>query len=166
MPATGFDIPILPRLDDVEKLLHGLFGREVTAKRLPQLTAVDDPWLHADYRDKDGRLRAMAVCDKGVALAFGGALSLIPPAVVKESANAAALPENLFDNAYEVLNVFASLFNDHRQGALHVRLGEVLERQPFDEEMRLLFEQKTNRVDAGLEIAGGYGGGKISLRVA
>ena len=165
MPTVGFDIPLLPRLDDVERLLVSLFGREVTAKRLPQLTAVEEPWLLADYRDGEGKLRAIAVCDKGLALGIGGALSLIPPAVVKESAGESSLPENLFLNAYEVLNVMTGLFNDHRHGALHVRLGEVVETPNLEGEVKLLFEQKDNRVDAGLEIAGGYGGGKLSLRV-
>jgi hypothetical protein len=165
MTVVGFDIPVLPTLDNIENLLQALFGREVTLKRMPPGQAVKKPYLIGKYLDAQDQLRAVVVVDRPIAFGFGGALSMIPIPVVKEALNEESLPENLYDNAYEVLNVMASLFNDHRQGALHVKLREVSEGGLVDDQVSKMLGQKKNRADASVELGGGYGQGEISVRV-
>ncbi|MHB8189823.1 MAG: hypothetical protein ACYDHP_05270 [Ferrimicrobium sp.] len=165
MSVAGVDIPMLPRLDAVEELLAGLFGKEVEAKRLPPGQTVEQIYLCALYRDREERLRALCVLDLPLAGALAGALAWIPPVVIREDVEAGELQGNLHDNVHEVLNICSSLLNDHHNNALHVRLVEVVYGEDLPEEAQTLFDQKANSMNAACEVSGGYGGGRLGIRI-
>jgi hypothetical protein len=163
--VAGYDLPLLPRLDDVERLLITLLGREVRTARLRQGQTIAAPDRIACYEDRTGQLRALIAVDRSLAAGLGGALALIPPAAVAEDlAEAPALPEHLAENLYEVLNVCASLFNESREHALHVRLAMESPLAAATEEARALLAGGVGRVDCAVTVPG-YPGGELAVRI-
>jgi hypothetical protein len=165
MSVVGFDQPVLPRLDDIERLLATLLGREVRVDRLRQGTTIAAPDRVACYRDRQGALRAVVAVDRLLGAGLGGALALIPRAAVEEDLESEPeLPEHLADNLYEVLNICAGLFNEARERALHVRLVDVTAAADLDDEVRALLHGGRGRVDCSVVIPG-YPGGELAVRI-
>lgn len=151
----------LPSAPDVARLLSDLFGRDVTVK---PGTAPGGPNAVAIYRgDEDQRLCA-CLADLSVAANVGAALTMVPAGTAADAVKSGQLSETLRENAYEVFNILAQLFNV--SGHSHVRLKAVtdpLASPPEDVATQLAGGM--GRIDLAIEIAG-YGGGSLSILAA
>jgi hypothetical protein len=159
------DTTPLPTVMDVRELLEGLLGRDVET----ELTSAGaDPRKHPGamvgvYVDDAARLRAIVVVDMALSAALGAAIGLMGARLAGDVVRSELLSPALYDNAAEILNVAASLFN--AEGAPHVRLQEAYaprEITPSDVDARL--RGMARRVDIEMTVSG-YGAGRMSVVV-
>lgn len=159
------EITPLPTLMDVRELLEGLLGRDVET----ELTSAGaDPRKHPGalsgvYVDNAFTMRAFIVIDMALSAALGAAIGLMGARLAEDVVRSELLSPALYDNAAEILNVAASLFN--AEGAPHVRLHEAYaprEVLPADVDVRL--RGMARRMDIEMTVTG-YGAGRMSLVV-
>lgn len=155
----------LPSAKDVRELIEGLVGRDVdvtTGGDMIDPTAGDGA-LVGVYVDRRLTLTALVLLDVPLAAYVGAALGLVPAAQAAAAAEAGDLSDNLVENAGEVLNVMASLFN--AEDAPHVRLDTIYRPlQPLPADVATWVLAYVRRTDLDMEIAG-YGKGRFSLLV-
>lgn len=154
----------LPPARDVRELLEGLLGRGVDVTTGGAMVDPAAGALVGVYVDRLLRLRALVLMDVPLAAHVGAALGLVPARTAAEAAELGALPPALAENAGEVLNVTASLFN--AEGAPHVRLDTIYEApdQPLPADVAQWVHAYVRRVDLTVEVDG-YGAGAWSLLV-
>jgi hypothetical protein len=153
----------LPGAKDVRDLLEGMLGREVEVRTGG---AMVNPQADAGaqvgaYVDKLGALRAVVVADLALAARAGAAIALMPAGGAEVAIEESQLSQSLFENAYEILNVMASLFNVG--DAPHVKLdgcwapGDTV---PADVAQWVL--SYVRRLDLDVDVKG-YGPGRLSV---
>lgn len=155
----------LPAALDLRELLESLLGRQVDGE---VVTRPVDPHKHPGamvgaYVDDQLQLRAVLLADLALTAHAGAAIALMGPRVAEDVISSELLTPVLYDNAAEILNVAASLFN--AAGAPHVRLYEAYaprEVLPPDVDKWVL--ANVARLDMELTIAG-YGSGRCSVLV-
>ena len=115
----------LPSALDVRELLEGLLGREVeVATGGPMVDpGSTDGALVAEYVSDQMQLAAIVVMDVPLAARSGASIALMPSLASENAVGAGELTDVLLENAGEILNVMASLFN--AEGAPHLRLSAV-----------------------------------------
>lgn len=151
----------LPKPTDVAALLASLTGRSAQFKPSPpHKFGKDFPQLVAVYRTDTGAMGASVACDIRFAASAGAALTMIPADVVKECADTGEMTDRLNENAREVLNVAASLFN--QPGLEHLVLAEVLLQDQLPEPVSQLMTKPGSRSDFEGAIEG-YPGGRLSI---
>ncbi len=98
----------LPEIEGIANFFGDLFDMKITAES----SDFDDSSLvlFADYIDNNKMPRNFIACDIACAAVFGAALTGFPPAQVEAAINTEVLPENLFDNMKEILNIAVNLF--------------------------------------------------------
>lgn len=151
----------LPKPTEVSSLLSGLTGRSAqfkTAKPFP--FGKEFPNVVAIYRTDTGALGATVACDIAFAASAGAALTMIPADVVKECAADGEMTDRISENAREVLNVAASLFN--QPGFDHLVLAEVVLNNSVPEPISALMAKPGQRADLEGQIDG-YPAGKCSI---
>ncbi len=152
----------LPSNLAVRNLLSDLLGREVEVSPGTP-TAVGGAPGSAVGLYVDDRLRSSAVVvfDFALAAHAGAAIGLLPPGASEAALEDGELSAALRQNANEVLNIMASLFNV--EGAPHLKLhaayapGEVLRADVVEACTRT-----GSRLDLDVEVAR-YGKGKLSV---
>jgi len=155
----------LPSALAVRELLESLLGRDVEAELV---TAVVDPPKHPGalvgaYVDDDDGLRALIAVDLALTAHLGASIALMGLRVAEDVIRSELLSPVLYDNAREVLNVAASLFNV--DGAPHVRLVEAFApREILPAEVEKWILARVARLDMEMTVAG-YGGGRMSVLV-
>jgi len=155
----------LPAAMEVRELLEGMLGRDVDIET--GADAVDPTTFPGAvtgvYVDDQLRLSALVVIDEPLAACLGAAIALVPALTAQAAIDDGFLPPALFDNAAEILNVMASLFN--AEGAPHLRLyatyapGETL---PADVATWVPAYVRRDNLAATVK---GYGRGLISVLV-
>src|SRR3712207_1536356 len=106
-------------------------------------------------------LRAVVVADLALAARAGAAIALMPAGGAEVAIEESALSQALFENAYEILNVMASLFNVGEHP--HVKLdgcwapGDAV---PADVAQWVL--SYVRRLDLDVDVKG-YGTGRLSV---
>ena len=150
----------LPVAKDVRDLLENLLGRDVDlsdGRRLTDATAA----MVGVYVDDRLTMRALVMMNLHLAATVGAAIGLMPVAGVEASIEDGALPGVQQDNAAEVLNVVASLFNVG--DAPHLRLyatsgpGEAA-----DDDVVATVTELGGRADWRVGVKG-YPGGLLSI---
>jgi hypothetical protein len=147
---------------EVRELLEGLLGRDVEAELG---TGAVDPRRHPGamagaYVDDTQRLRAAILMDLSLTAYAGSAIALMGTRVAEDVIRSELLSPVLYDNAAEILNVAASLFN--AEGAPHVRLAEAFApREVLPSDLGTAAGANVPRIDLTLTI-GGYGSGRMS----
>lgn len=155
----------LPAAVEVRELLEGLLGRDVAAV---VGTGAVEPHVHPGavvgaYVDDVLKLRALIVLDLALAAQVGAAIALLPPQGARTAVEQGLLTPALYDNAAEILNVAASLFN--ADGAPHVRLYEAYApREMLPPDVAKWVLAYVSRLDMELDVTG-YGTGNISVLV-
>jgi hypothetical protein len=160
--ATLTETP-LPNAKDVRDLLEGMLGRDVDVSTGG---AMVDPGAAGGaqvgiFVDARLAMRALVVADLPLAARAGAAIALMPAGAAEVAIEEEQLSEALYENAYEILNVTASLFN--AAGAPHVKLdrcyapGEAL---PADVAQWVL--AYVRRLDLDVVVKG-YGPGRLSV---
>lgn len=155
----------LPAPMEVRDLLEGMLGRDVDMETGADAITPDKfpGAVTGVYVDDQLRLSALVIIDEPLAACLGASIALIPAATSQAAIDDGFLPPALFDNAAEILNVMASLFN--AEGAPHLRLyatyapGETL---PADVAKWVPAYVRRNNVTATVK---GYGGGLINVLV-
>jgi hypothetical protein len=153
----------LPAALEVRELLEGLLGRDVDAR---VGSAVVDPNVHPGamvgaYVDDALQLKALIVMSMPLAAYVGAAIALLPPAGAATAVEQELMTPALYDNAAEVLNVAASLFNV--EGAPHVRLYEAYApRETLPPDIAKWVLAYVRRLDLTLTVTG-YGTAPLSV---
>ena len=160
--ATTDNKPRAPTPDAIASLLSGLLGVPATTKVSPvpfPLTALK---VFGTYIDDTGRLAWMCANDIAFAASTGAALAMVPPGVVNDSIKSGKLTETMVENAREVANVAANLFNT-LAGHGHVRLRDyVIPTQALPPAIQQALTKPVLRLDLDVAVRG-YPGGKIAL---
>lgn len=149
----------LPKPDAIAALLSCLVGRKVSARAGARL-APDGARSLATYVDADGAVLFAALTDLPFLAGFGAALALIPSSVVDEAVRSGKPSEVLVENAQEVLNVAASLFNDVAY-ATHVKLRALTVGGAMAD-VRATVAKAAARLDLDVDLAG-YPRGRLTF---
>lgn len=154
----------LPEPDDVRAVLHGLLGRDITARSVPpESIALDKRFVVGLYEREDGKIGGLVVADLEIAAYAGAALSLLPIGVAKESISEGSIEDSLLENFQEVLNVGVRWFT--AKGNPRVVLAEVFPPGvKLPDDVRVVMAAPNDRLDVEAEVAG-YGSGRIRLLV-
>jgi len=161
---TG-DLTPLASAKQVRDLLVGLLGRDVDVRTgAPMVDPAEEGGaLVGVYVDRLLTLRGLCLLDVPAAAHVGAAIGLVPARVAQECAEGQLLEPGLEENAREVLNVMAALFN--AQDAPHVRLDAVYApRETLPSDVAPWVRAYVRRTDLELDVAG-YGRGGFSLLV-
>lgn len=114
----------LPDEENVAKLLTSLLGEDVTVKLTEETQLLDLSSVKAFYVNDQGHPQKLLVCDLPFANSIGAALTRIPLATVEEANAALEVPQNIYENLYEVLNICVNVFPAKSNS--HIVLGDVI----------------------------------------
>jgi hypothetical protein len=95
---------------------------------------------------------------------LGGALVMVPEVVVQETLRLGEIPENLFENFWEVANIMASLLN--KEGGPHVKLADRNEGLgTLEADVRALLDAPVRQRWFSVTVTG-YGTGRLGFVAA
>lgn len=157
---------VIPGVQGLRDTLAGLLGRAVavTTEAAAPPVGGDSGSLVALYVDDQLRSAAVIVVDLALSARVGAAIGLVPAAAADSAIADGALPQDLRDNAHEVLDVLGNTFN--REGAPHLRLyalaGTAVE---LRSDVRSIALKTAPREDILVHVAR-YGGGVLSVILA
>jgi hypothetical protein len=152
----------LPSRHAVRLLIEDLVGRSVDLKDGDPVPAKTTN-IYAVYVNNKLATCAVVVVNLELGARIGGALGMLPKGGVDDAIAERDMPEMMRDCCYEVLNVFASVFNVGN--AQHVRLYEMYgPTGVVPKDIQQFGAVLGNRVDVRLSIAG-YGDGLMSVVV-
>jgi len=156
----------IPPLKEVRDLLTMLVGRDCEVSPADEsVTPATEPGvLVGVYVTQFLRAQALVAVDTTLAAALGGAIALIPARTALAGVGPGPLPQDLLDNATEVLNVFSSLFNVG--DAPHLRLDTVHDSGagPLPADVAGPLRSYGPRLDVSVDVQG-YGSGLLSVVV-
>ncbi|MCA9152711.1 MAG: hypothetical protein KDA92_25580 [Planctomycetales bacterium] len=150
----------LPTPEQVNKIVIGLFGDDALVKKATGPIDTNNVVV-AKYADSDHGLHRLVVCDLAFANNAGAALTMISPGVVADAIKAKEVPENIFDNFREVLNIFVNLFSDTARGRL-VLDGVDAPTATADEATATALKAPVERADFEVTVPR-YGSGRLTL---
>lgn len=153
-------VPV-PASGQVSELLQTLTSTDVQAASARPLLPGREAALVGVYVTDDGALGAVVACELSLAAGLGGALGQAPQDDVVQAMAAGSLSGELAENAGEVLNVLAAVFD--APGAPPLKLDRVHGvGQQLPAELGVVLRYVMCRVDLQLDVAG-YGGGRLSV---
>ncbi len=139
-------------MNELQKLLANLLGVSVSVRAGGTPRGLDG--LAGYYMDGAGKTAAAAWFDRALTCSAGGALAMMPGEVLEGGADGDPIPDNLVENATEVLNVLASMLH----GVSHVKLAGTAQTPPAPSEIGQLMAKHTDQVWCTVMIEG-YGAG-------
>jgi hypothetical protein len=154
-------VPV-PHPKQVRDLFLSLTGKEVEVGPGQPVFAGREPAAVAVYVTDKLQTGAVVACDLDLTAYAAGALGLVPLPQVEEAIAEQRLGEELKDNAYEVLNILASVFNE-QPDAPHLKLHKVHavdEKLPTD--IASMLGYVVRRMDLHVALPG-YGAGRLSM---
>jgi len=152
----------LPTADAIAHLLGSLFDKRIAVTKSAAPLASAAYRGVCDYVDAEQKTLFVCVCDLPALGSLGAALAMIPPAVVAESVRAGKPSDALRENAYEVFNIAASVFNDIEGAEHHVKLRELLVAPPLPPAALAKIAKPVSRLDFDVTVPG-YPVGKVSV---
>ncbi len=159
-------MPSIPDPKPIKDLFQDLLGRTVTISPMdePVVPTARRACCVGTYVDANLNTKALVAADLDLAARAGAALGLVPPTGADTAIENRELPAALYDNFYEVMNIFSSLFNtgdpnDHLKLHIVYQPGTVI---PEGAAMQLRGLGK--RADFHLDIDG-YGRGALGVVV-
>lgn len=152
----------LPQNKDIRDLLEMLLGKDVTLSPGDPVSAEDSPAPTTGvYVDDTECLSAVVMMDMALTGYAGAAIGLVPVAGAQAAIDEWSLPQNIYDNAFEVLNVLASLLCDSTD--VHQRLYETYRAADLlPGDVVAWSAQPGPRRDVEIEVRG-YGRGRLSI---
>ena len=153
----------LPAALEVRELIEGLLGRDldVTVGAAAVDPAAPGGAMVGVFVDDMLKLKTIIVVDLALAANVGAAIGLIPAQAARTAVEEERLTPALYENAAEILNVSASLFN--HEGAPHVRLYEAYApREALPPDVTQWVLAYVRRLDLEVAIAG-YDSGRMSI---
>ena len=151
----------LREIKPFKDLIEGLVGRSVEFGFGP-LVDPDGRNTVGVYVNPSNVMSALVLMDRPLTAYLGAALGLVPAGIVEESLAEGVVPENLQENAGEVLNVIAAVLGDVL--GVHQRLDVIFPpTQGLPGPVNTFAGDATmSRLDMSLDIAG-YGSGNMSV---
>ncbi len=137
-----------------------LVGKRLKVTRGAALGAADVRCM-ASYVDAGGAVVFVIVTDVAFVASMGAALAMMPAGAVAEVLRTGKPSPALVENAYEVLNVAAALFNEVAGTSLHVKLDQV-RIGPLDASRTTLIAHPASRLDLTVTLPG-YTDGRLAL---
>lgn len=116
----------------------------------------------ATYIDDQNHLVYAAIADVAFIAGAGAALALIPARMVQECIKSGAATETMVENAFEVLNIGSSLFNEIENTQLHVKIDRMKNHSALTKDLVSSIARPTARLDLVVGIPG-YPDAKLSL---
>lgn len=156
----------IPPLKDIRDTISGLVGKdvEIAPGATPPPVGGDSGSLVALYVDDSLRSAAAIVFDLALAARLGAAIGLVPPGGADAALEDGVLSPVLRENATEILNVLASVFN--AEGAPHLRLYAVAgTAEDLRPDVKALAVKAAPREDVTIEVPR-YGSGVLSVVIA
>jgi hypothetical protein len=156
----------MPLPETVASVLTDLLGKEVRVKLgKPFALRPGSPIIFSLFRDDQGKAATVMTCDLLLAAYTGAALALISSGVEQEVMRMRKLPDNLFENFREVVNIVGgTLFNS--PATPHLVLCEVITSPgSLSPELKPLLHNPASWlfIDVSIE---DYGNGKMTLLTA
>ncbi len=148
-----------PTPDALQRLLKDLLGVGVTVRAGGCPTGPTG--LAGYYADSTGKVTAAAWFEQVLAAYAGAALSMIDADQAKAATGGDQLPDNLVENANEVLNVVSALLH----GDSHVKLGGTTQTPPAPSEVATLLGRPTDQLWFTVDVEG-YGAGVAMFTIA
>lgn len=152
----------LPQPDAIAKLLGSLFDKRIHVARATSPLAVPAYRGVCDYIDASQSLLFVAVCDMPLLAGVGAALAMIPAGVVADAVRSGKPSDAIRENAYEVFNIAASIFNEVEGTEIHVKLRALSLAPPIPPPFLVKIAKPTSRLDLDVTVPG-YPLGKLSL---
>lgn len=149
----------MPEPADVVTILETLFGRRPEVSAGAKAGIGMGSYLGV-YRDNEGEVHGICIFDGGLALSLGGALSMVPAAVLAEVRNTQQLPEIFVQNLHEVFNICVRFFT--RYSDVSMRLHDVIKMSGGIPRDVAACVAASKRCDFSVLLPG-YGGGVMSL---
>ena len=151
----------LPTPETYARLLTELLGKKVAVKKAAAPIGPAEVRGVAPYVDTGKLVHYAVAADAQFLAGVGAALAMIPANVAADALRGPKLPENLVENAYEVLNIGASVFNDIEGTAVHVKISKLMT-TPIPDEVVAKLGKAPARIDLVTALPG-YPDGKVSL---
>ena len=145
--------PLLPTPEAFADLAGMLVGKKIKATKVTAPLAAAMVRGVASYVDAAGDVKFVAITDVALIGVIGAALAMIPLPIVTEAIRTGKPSEALVENAYEVLNVAASLFNEVEGTTLHVKVAKLVV-GPLDPELTKRLLKPAARLDMLISIPG------------
>lgn len=154
----------IPDHKPIKDLFESLLGRDVTIATQSEkvVPTARRACCVGTYMDAAGDTKALVAADLELSARAGAALGLVPPTGADGAIENKELPAALYDNFFEVLNIFASLFFDDETGA-NLKLKTVY--QPgmiLPKEAAMQIRGLGKREDFTLDVDG-YGSGALGI---
>jgi len=160
---TGYPVP-LP--ETVANVMTDLLGKEVSVTfGKPLALKPKSPISFSFFRDDKGFPSTVIICDLAFAAHTGAALAMMPPEQSSAVMRRLELPDSLYDNFKEVVNIVGgTLFNE--EDTPHLVLREVFVcPDKLDFELRPLLLEPINGLFLDVTIED-YGTGKLTMLAA
>jgi len=152
----------LPQPEAIAKLLGSLFDKRIHVARSSSPLAVPAYRGLCDYIDSAQSVLFVAVCDMPLLAGIGAALAMIPAGVVAEAVKSGKPSDALRENAYEVFNIAASIFNEVEGTEIHVKLRALSLAPPVPPPLLVKMAKPASRLDLDVTVPG-YPIGRLSL---
>ncbi|MDO5628495.1 MAG: hypothetical protein Q4G43_09265 [Mobilicoccus sp.] len=154
----------IPDHKPIKDLFESLLGRDVTIATQSErvVPSARSACCVGTYMDGEGETQALVAADLALSARAGAALGLVPSTGADTAIENAELPAALYENFYEVLNIFSSLFFDDATGA-NLKLQTVY--QPgmiLPREAAMQMRGLGRREDFTLDVDG-YGTGALGI---
>ena len=151
----------LPTADQVNKIVVSLFGEDTLVKKAAAPIDTKGSLVVAKYADSESSVHRLVVCDVAFANNAGAALTMMSPGIVADAIKAKEVPENIFDNFREVMNIFVNLFSDTARGRLVLNAVDAPS-TTTDEATATALKTPVERADFEITVPR-YGTGRLTL---
>jgi hypothetical protein len=143
------------------ELAGTLIGKPIRSTKVTAVLPAANVRGVATYIDAEGVVTFVAVTDAAFIASVGAALAMIPLPVVEEAIRTGKPAEGLVENAYEVLNIAASLFNEVEGATTHVKVQKLII-GPMTPEVVKRMARPAARLDLAIGVPG-YPDGKLAF---
>lgn len=156
----------IPDPKPIKDLFESLLGRDVEISPMgePVVPTARRACCVGLYVNANADVKALVAADLELSARAGAALGLVPKAGADTAIENRELPAALYDNFFEVMNIFSSLFNDGAPED-HLKLSSVF--QPgsvIPTNAARMLRGLGKRADFNLEVDG-YGRGALGVVV-
>jgi len=151
----------LPTALAIADLVTMLVGKKVRAVPTTPLAVAAARGL-ATYVDAEQKVLFVALTDMAFLAGVGAALAMIPPAVVTEAIKSGKPSAVLTENAFEVMNIVASLYNDADGKGAHIKIKGLVVVPPLPPEIAQHLAKPAGRIDLEVQLPG-YANGTLTL---